>query len=293
MKDLSEIKCIVISGGGAMFFQMLGIFTEIIKNDTFDINNINDFYGCSAGSVLSVMFALNHNIETINKYFIDRPWHNLIKTDIFQVLSSFNTCGIINNDILIKSFNPLFKAKDLDISTITLKDFYVKTNKTVHIFSTNITDGEIVDFSHITHPDWLLIDALHASMCIPTVIEPVIKDNKCYIDGGVVNNFPINFALNTFKNNQIFGIKTEATIKDDTYVQPELKFDNMLDFVTYILFQSHSKLIKQKYIRDTPDNIIIIRKDAIDMLDLFSVLNSKDKRIEYFELGKIIYSENI
>ena len=129
MKDLSKIKCIVISGGGAMFFQMLGIFTEIIKNDTFDINNISDYYGCSAGSILSVMLALNHNIDTLNKYFIDRPWHNLIKTDIFQVLSSFNTCGIINKDILIKSYDPLFKAKDLDISTITLKDFYDKTKK--------------------------------------------------------------------------------------------------------------------------------------------------------------------
>ena len=293
MKDLSKIKCIVISGGGAMFFQMLGIFTEIIKNDTFDINNINDYYGCSAGSILSVMLALNHNIDTLNKYFIDRPWHNLIKTDIFQVLSSFNTCGIINKDILIKSYDPLFKAKDLDISTITFKDFYDKTKKNVHIYSTNITDGIIVDLSHITHPDWLLIDALHASMCIPTILEPVIKNNKCYIDGGVVNNFPINFALNTFKNDQILGIKTQATIKDNNYDEPELKFDNMLNYITYILFQSHSKLIKQKYIRDNIDNIIIIRKDAIDMLDLFSVLNSKDKRIEYFELGKIIYSENI
>lgn len=293
MKDLSKIKCIVISGGGAMFFQMLGIFTEIIKNDTFDINNISDYYGCSAGSLLCVLLSLNHTCDCINKYFIDRPWHNLIKSDIFQVLSSFNTCGIINKDILIKCFNSLFKAKDLDLSTITLKDFYDKTKKNIHIYSTNITDGLFVDLSHITHPDWLLIDALHASMCIPTIIEPVIKDNKCYIDGGVVNNFPVNFALKIFKNNEILGIKTEATIKDDQDLEPELKFDNMLNFITYILFQSHSKLIKQKYIREPLDNIIIIRKDAIDMLDLFSVVNSKDKRLEYFELGKIIYSENI
>ena len=99
--------------------------------------------------------------------------------------------------------------------------------------------------------------------------------------------------MKIFKNNEILGIKTQATIKEDQTLEPELKFDNMLNYVTYILFQSHSKLIKQKYIRDNIDNIIIIRKDAIDMLDLFSVLNSKDKRIEYFELGKIIYSENI
>lgn len=293
MKDLSNIKCIVISGGGSMFYQMLGIFFELINNDNnFDINKVNHFFGVSAGSLLCLMLALNHNIESINKYFIDRPWHNLIKTDIFQVLSSFNTCGIINKDILIKACDPMFKAKDLDISTITFAELYNKTNNTIHIFSTNITDGIIVDFSHITHPQWLLIDALQASMCIPTIIEPVIKDNKCYLDGGVVNNFPINFALKTFKNDEILGIKTQGHIKDENQVS-ELKFDNILNFVAYILFQSHSKLIKQKYIRDKLDNIIIIRKDAIDMLDIFSVLNSKDKRIEYFELGKIIYSENI
>ena len=291
MKDLSNIKCIVLSGGGAMFYQMLGIFNELFINKKINMDNITHLYGCSAGAILSVMLALNYDYNILKDYFIDRPWHKLIKTDIFQVLSSFTTCGIVNKDIIIKAYDPLFKGKDMDINSINLKDFYDKTNKEVHIYSTNITDGEIVDFSYITHPEWKLIDVLQASICLPTIVVPVIKDNKCYIDGGMINNFPSEYALKQFDNNEIIGIKTESSVGNEN--ETELNFDNIINFLSYIVFQSHSKLIVKRYVRDELNNLFIINKDAVDMVDVFSVFNSKDKRNEYFEQGRIIYDENI
>lgn len=289
MKDLSNIKCIVLSGGGAMFYQMLGIFNELINNN-INIDNITHIYGCSAGAILAVTLSLGYDFNILKDYFIDRPWHKLIKTDIFQLLSSYNTCGIIGKDIFIKAYDPLFKGKDMDISTITLQEFYDKTKKELHIYCTNITDGEIVDLSYITHPEWLIIDALQATACLPTIIVPVIKNNKCYIDGGIINNFPSEYALKKFDNNEIIGIKTEATIETN---EQELNFDNILDFLTYIVFKSHSKLMTKRYVRDELKNIFIIKKDSTDCVDIFSVLNSKDKRNEYFEQGKIICAENI
>lgn len=291
MKDLSNIKCIVLSGGGAMFYQMLGIFNELFINKKINMDSITHLYGCSAGAILSVMLALNYDYKILKDYFIDRPWHKLIKTDIFQVFSSFTTCGIVNKDIIIKAYDPLFKGKDMDINSINLKDFYDKTNKEVHIYATNITDGEIVDFSYITHPEWKLIDVLQASICLPTIVVPVIKDNKCYIDGGMINNFPSEYALKQFDNNEIIGIKTESSVENEN--EPELNFDNIINFLSYIVFQSHSKLIVKRYVRDELNNLFIINKDAVDMVDVFSVFNSKDKRNEYFDQGKIIYDENI
>ena len=291
MKDLSNIKCIVLSGGGAMFYQMLGIFNELFINKIINMDSITHLYGCSAGAILSVMLALNYDYKILKDYFIDRPWHKLIKTDIFQVFSSFTTCGIVNKDIIIKAYDPLFKGKDMDINSINLKDFYDKTNKEVHIYATNITDGEIVDFSYITHPEWKLIDVLQASICLPTIVVPVIKDNKCYIDGGMINNCPSEYALKQFDNNEIIGIKTESSVENEN--EPELNFDNIINFLSYIVFQSHSKLIVKRYVRDELNNLFIINKDAVDMVDVFSVFNSKDKRNEYFDQGKIIYDENI
>ena len=51
--------------------------------------------------------------------------------------------------------------------------------------------------------------------------------------------------------------------------------------------------MSKRYVRDELENIFIIRKDTTDCVDIFSVFNSKDKRNEYFEQGKIIYAENI
>ena len=291
MKDLSNIKCIVISGGGAMFYQMLGIMNKLITNEDIKLNNITHFFGSSAGAILSVMLALNYEMDVLNNYLINRPWHNIIKTDIFEVISGFNKCGIINREHIIKCFESLFKGKDMDIN-INLKDFFDKTQKEIHIYATNITDGICEDISHITHPEWCVIDAIHASVCIPTIVEPLIKNNKCYVDGGVVNNFPIDFAYNIFDKNQILGLKTESSGANDND-NTELRFDNMLTFIYYVIVKSHSKFIVKPQISEKLDNLFIIKKDNLDMIDIFSVFNSKDKRIEYFEQGKIIYDESI
>ncbi len=290
MKDLSNIKCIVISGGGAMFYHMLGIMNNLITNEDIKINNITHFFGSSAGAILSVMLALNYEEDILNNYLINRPWHNIVKTDIFEVISGFNKCGIINKDHIIKCFEPLFKGKDMDIN-INLKDLFDKTNKEIHIYATNITDGICEDISHITHPEWSVIDAIHASVCIPTIVEPLIKNNKCYVDGGVVTNFPIDFAFNMFDKNQILGLKTESLPDKDN--NKELKFDNMLPFIYYVIVKAHSNFIVKPSISEQIDNLFIIQKDDLEMIDIFSVINSKDKRIEYYEEGQIIYNENI
>lgn len=289
--DLSNIKCIVISGGGAMIFQMLGIINELIINKKIDIDNITTFYGSSSGAIISLLLSLGYDINDINNYFLDRPWDKLVKTDIFQLIGSFTSLGIISKDIIVAAFEPLFKGKNLSMD-ITLKQLYDFNNKDLHIFSTNITDGMSINLSHKTHPDWTVIEAIQSSMCIPGVIQPLIKDNKCYVDGCVVTHFPIMYATQQFKNNEILGIRT-CPGNDQDNESKEINFNNILDFFYYMIQKTHSNFVVNQEDISGIDNIIDVHKYAYEMVDIFSVLNSKDKRYEYFREGKLIYDRNI
>lgn len=289
--DLSNIKCIVISGGGAMIFQMLGIMNELITNKKINIDNVTSFYGSSSGAIISLVLSLGYDINDIINYFLDRPWDKLVKTDIFQLIGSFTSLGVISKDILVAALEPLLKGKDLSMDT-TLKELYEFNKKDIHIFATNITDGISIDLSHETYPDWTIIEAIQSSVCIPGVIQPLIKDNKCFVDGCVVTHFPIMYAIKNFENNEILGIRTcPGNEQDDE--SKDINFKNIFDFFYYMIQKTHSNFVVNHEDISGIDNIIDVHKYAYEMVDIFSVLNSKDKRYEYFREGKLIYDRNI
>ena len=58
--------------------------------------------------------------------------------------------------------------------------------------------------------------AILMTCCIPTLVQPIINDNKCYIDGGVVSNYPLNHCISHGKNiNEILSFKNNYTRKSN------------------------------------------------------------------------------
>jgi NTE family protein len=86
------------------------------------------------------------------------------------------------------------------------------------IAATNILKGEINYFS-----DGELSSALLASSCIPVLFSPLYYRGNYYVDGGVLNNFPIEPLLNNC--NKIIGINVNSINRE---VQ-EIDMKNVLD----------------------------------------------------------------
>lgn len=109
---------------------------------------------------------------------------------------------LINEHFQREAILPLLKAKNFD-ETITLKNFYEYNRIDIHLYATNINTPKLekIDISHTTHPDLLLITALQMSAAFPIIFQPIIIDNNCYIDGGLLNNFPLNDCIEQQKCN--------------------------------------------------------------------------------------------
>lgn len=282
----TKIKYLVLSGGGIKLYSQLGVVTQLIESETIDINNITHFYGTSAGCMLCVPLVMGLDINTISNYFLKRPWDKLFKVDIFNIVFAFSNCSLIDKDLLYKAFEPLFKAANIDIN-IDLENLYEITNKELHLYTTNVTDGGPEDISYLTHPKWKLIDALHASFSIPILFEPLIKDNKCYIDGGVFANFPINYLKNVDKDT-ICGVCFNLNYKKSN--DEGIAFNNIFEYLQYVFINGFKKLLKERSkdkfnINDYKYIYNIDIDSGVNINSIISIWSDKDKRYELYNLG--------
>ena len=202
------IKHLVISGGGPTGFITYGALKQLHKKNKWNLKNIKSIYGCSVGAMIGVIISLGYDWSWLDDYFTKRPWHKLI--DPLSFIDIIQNRGILGISFFEKAVGPLLTAKDLTLKS-TMKDLFKLTNIDTHIFTTNINPKifEKVDISHTTHPDMPIVKAIAMSGSIPIVFQPLCEKKGCYIDGGILNNYPLQDCINQQKcnKNEILAFK--------------------------------------------------------------------------------------
>jgi predicted acylesterase/phospholipase RssA len=282
------IKHLVISGGGPIIIQILSAIQEIEKKNYLNMNDIESIYGTSAGAILAVIFSLKFDWETLNDYIIKRPWKDLFAIKLQNILDSYKKKGIFDIKTIEKCFKPLFDAKDVPLN-ITLKDFYELTKIEIHIFAFEVNEYKIVDISYLSHPNLQVLKAVQMTCAIPVLVEPVFMENKCFMDGGVACNYPLNFCIESGKNpDEILGFKNKYPDE-----KIEITEDStLLDYILNFLFKSVFK-VKDSYTQPDIKNEVICDCSYLTFDFLRTSITSIDTRRELFEKGKISASQFI
>jgi NTE family protein len=74
------------------------------------------------------------------------------------------------------------------------------------------TAADIENHKEIVYRSGSLYEAIRASIAIPMVITPVIKDNAIIVDGGVVNNLPIS-NIKRYKGDLLVAVYVNANVQ--------------------------------------------------------------------------------
>ena len=203
------IKHLVISGGGPSLIQTLGAIQHLEKNKFVDLNNIETIYGTSAGAIIGTLICMKYDWETINDYVIKRPWQDVFKMNVEKIFEAYTKKGVFDSKTFEKCFKPLLDAKDISM-TVTLEEFYKYSKIELHFFTFEINDFKVEDISYLTHPKLPLLTAIQMTSGLPVLITPICIDDKCYIDGGIICNYPLNYCVESGKNvNEILGFKNK------------------------------------------------------------------------------------
>lgn len=284
------IKHLVISGGGPIMIQILSAIQELENKKFLNLNEIETIYGTSAGAIIGLMISLKFDWEVLNDYIIKRPWHDVFSFKVQNILDSYSKKGIFDIKTIEKCFKPLFDAKDIPID-INLKNFYELTKIELHMFSFEINQYKIEDISYKTYPDLSILKAIQMTCAIPILITPICIDNKCFMDGGIACNYPLNYCIESGKcPDEILGFKNKYSDNKLVINTESTLLDYLLNFLYKAIFSIHisvDKMIK---------NEIIFDANYLTLDNLRSALSNIEIRKELFLKGKqtaINFIENL
>jgi predicted acylesterase/phospholipase RssA len=274
------IKHLVMSGGGPTMLQTLGALYYLETNDFLKLQDIETIYGTSAGAIIGVCIALKFDWETINDYIIKRPWQDVFPIKVQNILDAYTKKGIYDNKTIEKCFKPLFDAKDIPID-INLVDFYELTKVELHFFGFEINAYKVEDISHLTHPNISVMTAIQMTSALPILVTPVCIDDKCYIDGGMSCNYPLNFCIESGKqNDEILGFKNKySESKNNITLESSL-----LEFLLSFMYKAVFSLSTDK---NQPEiqNEVICDVSHLNFEFLKNSISSMEVRKDLFDSG--------
>ncbi len=204
---------LALSGGGVRGIAHVGVIKALEENDIYP----NYIAGTSAGALVGALYAKGCTIEEMMHFF---KTVNIFRLNKF----AWKKPGFVDTQ---KFYN--------DFKNILGEDTFVVLNKTLFITATNILDGTLKVFN-----EGELIKPILASAAFPGVFTPVKIDNEYYIDGGTINNFPVDLVkphcekiigvyVNPFKKINIEDLKHSYSVMDRAY-KINIANDSLLKF---------------------------------------------------------------
>lgn len=278
------IKHLVLSGGGPAGLLTYGAAKHLSIHKFWNIDNIESIYGTSIGSFMGVVLSLGYDWDWLDDYFIKRPWNKLIDLTPLSFIEVYNSRGLLDINFIIDTLKPLFTAKNLS-SQVTMQQLYEYNNIAIHIYTTEINDFTLQKecITYKTHPSLPVVSALARSMAYPFVFAPVCVDGKCYIDGGLLNNYPLRDCIENTKcdENEILSFRNiwldeEYKVSDDS---------NIFEFFMVILKKMKREIDMQNKQGEINNTVKCVVEDLNGLSSWLNALSTEELRKNLIDKG--------
>ncbi len=223
---------LVLSGGGAKGFAHVGVLKVI---DELGIP-IDYIAGTSMGSIIGGFYAMGYSAKEIEKVISEQNWDNLLSDKVerkyipiyekkakerYALSFSIKPKGIQLPSGIVYGQNVLNLFEKLSIKYHNTTDFKKLPIPFVCI-ATNMETGkaEVLDKGYIPL-------ALRASMAIPTIFTPVTINEKMLVDGGLINNFPVDEVLKMGAD-IVIGVDVQSGVKSKKQLNSIVDIMNQL-----------------------------------------------------------------
>ena len=261
-----EIDTICFSGGGTKGLVFVGAIKALVEKNVIDLNKINKYIGTSAGSVIALLLLIGYTPEELECFLYEFNF-NILEPEIDSD-NLFLGYGIDDGSKVIFVFQNLLEHK-LKKKYITFAELFEITGKEIIITATSISKSKIKYFNHISEPDLDVVLAVRMSMSVPFYYMPVSYKDEIYIDGGILDNYPIQLGEKDKTIGIVVASDNDISIKDFTEYM-----------IATIRLTLNANLLTK--IKDYEDCTISIVCGGDSFLD-FSM--EKDKKKDLFDQG--------
>ena len=163
------------------------------------------------------------------------------------------------------------KGKKIN-SKITFKELYEKFNKKIIITGVCLNDISLHYFSCDNTPNMEVLKAITISISIPIIFKPFVYNDKLWIDGGVMNNYPID--LFNDKLDDVIGIYLDEEYDNHHTI------NDMQNYV-YQIIKCIFRGMNYNKIEMYKNNTIHIKSKTVD----FGNQISQDEILKIYNIG--------
>ena len=257
------LKNLALSGGSVKGLTYLGLVKFLEENP-----EIYDKLECIAGASIGSIFATYICLQIPYKHLVSFLHKNMGDFLSFDIEHLFEDYGLDRCDYLIEFIGSLMGIyKDL-----TFKELYNRSKKKLIISATCLSTYETEYFSHETHPDIKVLDAIRASISLPFLFTKVDINGKIYIDGGILEPIPIQM----FDPKETLGLW--ITDKSDDYGYKG-DFSSLQGFI-YNFFVCVKRNIDILTKTEEKYNILKIELENISVIDFDLSIEKKQELVD-------------
>lgn len=196
---------VVLSGGSAKGFAHVGVL-KVLERAGIPIDYIA---GTSMGAVVGGLYAVGYDAQAIDSLIQLQDWNYLMSDNVNRENLPASQRDRRNEFIVSLPYRLNLKERSGKVSLPR----GVFTGQNLYSLFLNLTIGfqQEMDFNYLPIPfgcvaadvrtgeevvfrKGILPQAIRASMAIPGVFTPVEKDSMLLVDGGLINNYPVDVA---------------------------------------------------------------------------------------------------
>lgn len=183
---MKKKAALVLSGGGARGSAHIGVIEEL-QAQGYEISSVA---GTSMGAVVGGMFAMG-KLDAFKEWLC-----SLDRLKVFNLVDfSFGHLGLIKAERVLK----------------TMKEFTGDANIEDLQVPFAAVAADIKNRREVVFTSGSLYEAIRASIAIPSVITPVKTKNGILVDGGVLNNLPVNHVSRS-EGDELIVVNVNAAI---------------------------------------------------------------------------------
>ena len=160
---------LALGGGSVLGALHIGVLQAFEEHGII----IKAISGTSAGAIVATLYAFGKSPKEIEEIILELKWSTLLNV-------TFSKYGFLSNKKIGSFIKKHIGEKNIEEAKIALS-----------IVATDITNGEKVTLKHGD-----VAKAVMASTCVPGLFVPVEIENRLLVDGGIVENIPLNSLQN-------------------------------------------------------------------------------------------------
>lgn len=249
---------LVLCGGGAKGTAHIGVL-KVLEKAGIPIDYIA---GTSMGSIIGGLYSIGYTADQLDSIVRGIDWNFLLSDKKRREAQNMQERNRAEKYIVSRSFGKKLKNE-------TLGGGLIRGNNIQNVFSA-LTIGyhDSIDFAKLPIPfacvaqdivtgkevvlkSGVLATAMRASMAVPGAFYPIRKNGMVLIDGGMVNNYPVD-VVRAMGADIVIGVD----------VQNSLKNDSTLKNAGDILGQIVSLMGKEKYNENIRNTDVYIPVDV-------------------------------